>query len=156
MAANNEDTTRADERAEETAEQAVTQSAADTAAGAVQPERTPASDDAADAPGEPSAPALQFDPTDPFAVPANLIEVLRTETTSRQRSEAEDDTETSGRSRRRRPSREGGHAEEGAADASADVVSARRDEAHHASRSPSRQKAHLPVSLRDRQRQAPH
>jgi len=121
MAANNEDTTRADERAEETAAQAVTQTAADTAAGAVQPERTPASDDAADAPEEPSAPTLQFDPTDPFAVPANLIEVLRTETTSRQRSEAEDDPETSGRSRRRRPSREGGHAEEGAADASADA-----------------------------------
>ena len=54
-------------------------------------------------------------------MPANLIEVLRTETTSRQRSEAEDDPETSGRSRRRRPSREGGHAEEGAADASADA-----------------------------------
>ncbi|MDV7177338.1 MULTISPECIES: Rne/Rng family ribonuclease [Micrococcus] len=121
MAANNEDTTRADERAEETAEQAVTQTAADTAAGAVQPERTPASDDAADAPEEPSAPTLQFDPTDPFAVPANLIEVLRTETTSRQRSEAEDDPATSGRSRRRRPSREGGHAEESAADASADA-----------------------------------
>ncbi|MCV7516074.1 MULTISPECIES: Rne/Rng family ribonuclease [Micrococcus] len=121
MAANNEDTTRADERAEETAAQAVTQTAADTAAGAVQPERTPASDDVADAPEEPSAPTLQFDPTDPFAVPANLIEVLRTETTSRQRSEAEDDPETSGRSRRRRPSREGGHAEEGAADASADA-----------------------------------
>ena len=33
MAANNEDTTRADERAEETAAQAVTQTAADTAAG---------------------------------------------------------------------------------------------------------------------------
>ena len=32
MAANNEDTTRADERVEETAEQAVTQTAADTAA----------------------------------------------------------------------------------------------------------------------------
>lgn len=122
MAANNEDTTRADERAEETAAQAVTQTAADTAAGAVQPERTPASDDAADAPEEPSAPTLQVDPTDPFAVPANLIEVLRTETTSRQRSEDEDDQETSGRSRRRRrPSREGGHAEEGAADASADA-----------------------------------
>mgnify|MGYP002651553917 CR=1 FL=1 len=121
MAANNEDTTRADERAEETAAQAVTQTAADTAAGAVQPERTPASDDAADAPEEPSAPTLQVDPTDPFAVPANLIEVLRTETTSRQRSEDEDDPETSGRSRRRRPSREGGHAEEGAADASADA-----------------------------------
>ena len=90
MAANNEDTTRADERAKETAAQAVTQTAADTAAGAVQPERTPASDDAADAPEEPSAPTLQFDPTDPFAVPANLIEVLRTETTSRQRSEDED------------------------------------------------------------------
>ncbi|WP_248100462.1 Rne/Rng family ribonuclease [Micrococcus luteus] len=122
MAANNEDTTRADERAEETAAQAVTQTAADTAAGAVQPERTPASDDAADAPEEPSAPTLQVDPTDPFAVPANLIEVLRTETTSRQRSEDEDDPETSGRSRRRRrPSREGGHAEESAADASADA-----------------------------------
>ncbi|WP_236252004.1 Rne/Rng family ribonuclease [Micrococcus luteus] len=122
MAANNEDTTRADERVEETAEQAVTQTAADTAAGAVQPERTPASDDAADAPEEPSAPTLQVDPTDPFAVPANLIEVLRTETTSRQRSEDEDDPETSGRSRRRRrPSREGGRAEEGAADASADA-----------------------------------
>nr|WP_257643224.1 Rne/Rng family ribonuclease [Micrococcus luteus] len=122
MAANNEDTTRADERAEETAAQAVTRTAADTAAGAVQPERTPASDDAADAPEEPSAPTLQVDPTDPFAVPANLIEVLRTETTSRQRSEDEDDPETSGRSRRRRrPSREGGHAEEGAADASADA-----------------------------------
>lgn len=107
MAANNEDTTRADERAEETAAQAVTQTAADTAA--------------ADPAEEPSAPALQFDPTDPFAVPANLIEVLRTETTSRQRSEDEDDPETSGRSRRRRPSREGGHAEEGAADTSADA-----------------------------------
>ena len=34
MAANNEDTTRADERVEETAEQAVTQTAADTADGA--------------------------------------------------------------------------------------------------------------------------
>lgn len=122
MAANNEDTTRADERAEETAEQAVTQTAADTAAGAVQPERTPASDDAADAAEEPSAPTLQFDPTDPFAVPANLIEVLRTETTSRQRSEDEDDPESSGRSRRRRrPSREDDRAEEGAADASADA-----------------------------------
>ncbi|MCV7725477.1 Rne/Rng family ribonuclease [Micrococcus luteus] len=108
MAANNEDTTRADERAEETAGQAVTQTAADTAA--------------ADPAEEPSAPTLQVDPTDPFAVPANLIEVLRTETTSRQRSEDEDDPETSGRSRRRRrPSREGGHAEEGAADASADA-----------------------------------
>ncbi|EZP43340.1 MULTISPECIES: Rne/Rng family ribonuclease [Micrococcus] len=122
MAANNEDTTRADERAEETAEQAVTQTAADTAAGAVQPERTPASDDAADAPEEPSAPTLQVDPTDPFAVPANLIEVLRTETTSRQRSEDDDDPESSGRSRRRRsPSREDDRAEEGAADASADA-----------------------------------
>jgi len=108
MAANNEDTTRADERAEETAGQAVTQTAADTAA--------------ADPAEEPSAPTLQVDPTDPFAVPANLIEVLRTETTSRQRSEDEDDPETSGRSRRRRrPSREGGRAEEGAADASADA-----------------------------------
>lgn len=108
MAANNEDTTRADERAEETAGQAVTQTAADTAA--------------ADPAEEPSAPTLQVDPTDPFAVPANLIEVLRTETTSRQRSEDEDDPDTSGRSRRRRrPSREGGHAEEGAADASADA-----------------------------------
>nr|WP_260844567.1 Rne/Rng family ribonuclease [Micrococcus luteus] len=113
MAANNEDTTRADERAEETAEQAVTQTAADTAAGAVQPERTPASDDAADAPEEPSAPTLQFDPTDPFAVPANLIEVLRTETTSRQRSEAEDAGESEDRaegavvSRRRRRRRRG-------------------------------------------------
>lgn len=122
MAANNEDTTRADERAEETAAQAVTQTAADTAAGAVQPERTAASDDAAGPAEEPSAPTLQFDPTDPFAVPANLIEVLRTETTSRQPSEDEDDPETSGRPRRRRrPSREGGHAEEGAADASADA-----------------------------------
>ncbi|STY69180.1 Ribonuclease G [Micrococcus luteus] len=121
MAANNEDTTRADERAEETAEQAVTQTAADTAAGAVQPERTPASDDAAGPAEEPSAPTLQFDPTDPFAVPANLIEVLRTETTSRQRSEDQDDPGTSGRPRRRRPSREGGHAEEGAAAASADA-----------------------------------
>ncbi|MCC0765631.1 Rne/Rng family ribonuclease [Micrococcus luteus] len=108
MAANNEDTTRADERAEETAAQAVTQTAADTAA--------------ADPAEEPSAPTLQVDPTDPFAVPANLIEVLRTETTSRRRSEDEDDPDTSGRSRRRRrPSREGGHAEEGAADASADA-----------------------------------
>ena len=108
MAANNEDTTRADERAEETAAQAVTQTAADTAA--------------ADPAEEPSAPTLQVDPTDPFAVPANLIEVLRTETTSRQRSEDEDDPDTSGRSRRRRrPSREGGRAEEGAADASADA-----------------------------------
>ncbi|WP_419720158.1 Rne/Rng family ribonuclease [Micrococcus luteus] len=108
MAANNEDTTRADERAEETAGQAVTQTAADTAA--------------ADPAEEPSAPTLQVDPTDPFAVPANLIEVLRTETTSRQRSEDEDDPDTSGRSRRRRrPSREGGRAEEGAADASADA-----------------------------------
>ncbi|MCJ2194820.1 Rne/Rng family ribonuclease [Kaistella montana] len=121
MAANNEDTTRADERAEETAEQAVTQTAADTAAGAVQPERTPASDDAAGPAEDPSAPTLQFDPTDPFAVPANLIEVLRTETTSRQRSEDQDDPGTSGRPRRRRPSREGGHAEEGAAAASADA-----------------------------------
>ena len=86
MAANNEDTTRADERVEETAEQAVTQTAADTADGA-EPERTAASDDAADPAEEPSAPTLQVDPTDPFAVPANLIEVLRTETTSRQRSE---------------------------------------------------------------------
>lgn len=120
MAANNEDTTRADERAEETAAQAVTQTAADTAAGA-EPERTAASDDAADAPEEPSAPTLQFDPTDPFAVPANLIEVLRTETTSRQRSEDQDDPGTSGRPRRRRPSREGGHAEEGAAAASSDA-----------------------------------
>ncbi|MCV7532573.1 Rne/Rng family ribonuclease [Micrococcus luteus] len=113
MAANNEDTTRADERAEETAEQAVTQTAADTAAGAVQPERTPASDDAADAPEEPSAPTLQFDPTDPFAVPANLIEVLRTETTSRQCSEDEDAGESEDRaegavvSRRRRRRRRG-------------------------------------------------
>ena len=113
MAANNEDTTRADERVEETAEQAVTQTAADTAAGAVQPERTPASDDAADAPEEPSAPTLQFDPTDPFAVPANLIEVLRTETTSRQRSEDEDAGESEDRaegavvSRRRRRRRRG-------------------------------------------------
>ena len=108
MAANNEDTTRADERAEETAGQAVTQTAADTAA--------------ADPAEEPSAPTLQVDPTDPFAVPANLIEVLRTETTSRQRSEDEDDPDTPGRSRRRRrPSREGGRAEEGAADASADA-----------------------------------
>ena len=113
MAANNEDTTRADERVEETAEQAVTQTAADTAAGAVQPERTPASDDAADAPDEPSAPTLQFDPTDPFAVPANLIEVLRTETTSRQRSEDEDAGESEDRaegavvSRRRRRRRRG-------------------------------------------------
>ncbi|WP_423449318.1 Rne/Rng family ribonuclease [Micrococcus luteus] len=113
MAANNEDTTRADERAEETAEQAVTQTAADTAAGAVQPERTPASDDAADAPEEPSAPTLQVDPTDPFAVPANLIEVLRTETTSRQRSEDEDAGESEDRaegavvSRRRRRRRRG-------------------------------------------------
>ena len=120
MAANNEDTTRADERAEETAAQAVTQTAADTAAGA-EPERTAASDDAADAPEEPSAPTLQVDPTDPFAVPANLIEVLRTETTSRQRSEDQDDPGTSGRPRRRRPSREGGHAEEGAAAASSDA-----------------------------------
>ena len=113
MAANNEDTTRADERAKETAAQAVTQTAADTAAGAVQPERTPASDDAADAPEEPSAPTLQFDPTDPFAVPANLIEVLRTETTSRQRSEDEDAGESEDRaegavvSRRRRRRRRG-------------------------------------------------
>lgn len=113
MAANNEDTTRADERAEETAAQAVTQTAADTAAGAVQPERTPASDDAADAPEEPSAPTLQVDPTDPFAVPANLIEVLRTETTSRQRSEDEDAGESEDRaegavvSRRRRRRRRG-------------------------------------------------
>ena len=113
MAANNEDTTRADERVEETAEQAVTQTAADTAAGAVQPERTPASDDAADAPEEPSAPTLQVDPTDPFAVPANLIEVLRTETTSRQRSEDEDAGESEDRaegavvSRRRRRRRRG-------------------------------------------------
>ncbi|MCV7622536.1 Rne/Rng family ribonuclease [Micrococcus luteus] len=113
MAANNEDTTRADERAEETAEQAVTQTAADTAAGAVQPERTPASDDAADAAEEPSAPTLQVDPTDPFAVPANLIEVLRTETTSRQRSEDEDAGESEDRaegavvSRRRRRRRRG-------------------------------------------------
>ncbi len=107
MAANNEDTTRADERAEETAGQAVTQTAADTAA--------------ADPAEEPSAPTLQVDPTDPFAVPANLIEVLRTETTSRQRSEDEDDPGTSGRPRRRRPSREGGHAEEGAAAASSDA-----------------------------------
>ena len=113
MAANNEDTTRADERAEETAGQAVTQTAADTAAGAVQPERTPASDDAADAPEEPSAPTLQVDPTDPFAVPANLIEVLRTETTSRQRSEDEDAGESEDRtegavvSRRRRRRRRG-------------------------------------------------
>lgn len=74
MAANNEDTTRADERVEETAEQAVTQTAADTADGA-EPERTAASDDAADPAEEPSAPTLQVDPTDPFAVPANLIEV---------------------------------------------------------------------------------
>ncbi|MCT1812587.1 Rne/Rng family ribonuclease [Micrococcus luteus] len=113
MAANNEDTTRADERVEETAEQAVTQTAADTADGAVQPERTPASDDAADAPEGPSAPTLQFDPTDPFAVPANLIEVLRTETTSRQRSEDEDAGESEDRaegavvSRRRRRRRRG-------------------------------------------------
>ena len=113
MAANNEDTTRADERVEETAEQAVTQTAADTAAGAVQPELTPASDDAADAPEEPSAPTLQVDPTDPFAVPANLIEVLRTETTSRQRSEDEDAGESEDRaegavvSRRRRRRRRG-------------------------------------------------
>ncbi|UTT46540.1 Rne/Rng family ribonuclease [Micrococcus luteus] len=113
MAANNEDTTRADERAEETAAQAVTQTAADTAAGAVQPERTPASDDAADAPEEPSAPTLQVDPTDPFAVPANLIEVLRTETTSRQRSEDENAAESEDRaegavvSRRRRRRRRG-------------------------------------------------
>ncbi|WP_256998827.1 Rne/Rng family ribonuclease [Micrococcus luteus] len=113
MAANNEDTTRADERVEETAGQAVTQTAADTAAGAVQPERTPASDDAADAPEEPSAPTLQVDPTDPFAVPANLIEVLRTETTSRQRSEDEDAGESEDRaegavvSRRRRRRRRG-------------------------------------------------
>ncbi|MCD0173049.1 Rne/Rng family ribonuclease [Micrococcus luteus] len=112
MAANNEDTTRADERAEETAAQAVTQTAADTAAGA-EPERTAASDDAADAPEEPSAPTLQFDPTDPFAVPANLIEVLRTETTSRQRSEDEDAGESEDRaegavvSRRRRRRRRG-------------------------------------------------
>ena len=54
-------------------------------------------------------------------MPANLIEVLRTETTSRQRSEDEDDPGTSGRPRRRRPSREGGHAEEGAAAASSDA-----------------------------------
>ena len=113
MAANNEDTTRADERVEETAEQAVTQTAADTAAGAVQPERTPASDDAADPAEEPSAPTLQVDPTDPFAVPANLIEVLRTETTSRQRSEDEDAGESEDRaegavvSRRRRRRRRG-------------------------------------------------
>lgn len=113
MAANNEDTTRADERAEETAGQAVTQTAADTAAGAVQPERTPASDDAADPAEEPSAPTLQVDPTDPFAVPANLIEVLRTETTSRQRSEDEDAGESEDRaegavvSRRRRRRRRG-------------------------------------------------
>ncbi|MCV7683420.1 Rne/Rng family ribonuclease [Micrococcus luteus] len=121
MAANNEDTTRADERAEETAGQAVTQTAADTVAGA-EPEQTAASDDAAGPAEEPSAPTLQVDPTDPFAVPANLIEVLRTETTSRQRSEDEDDPETSGRSRRRRrPSREDDRAEEGAADASADA-----------------------------------
>ncbi|WHM17369.1 Rne/Rng family ribonuclease [Micrococcus yunnanensis] len=112
MAANNEDTTRADERAEETAAQAVTQTAADTAAGA-EPERTAASDDAADAPEEPSAPTLQVDPTDPFAVPANLIEVLRTETTSRQRSEDEDAGESEDRaegavvSRRRRRRRRG-------------------------------------------------
>ena len=112
MAANNEDTTRADERVEETAEQAVTQTAADTAAGA-EPERTAASDDAADAPEEPSAPTLQVDPTDPFAVPANLIEVLRTETTSRQRSEDEDAGESEDRaegavvSRRRRRRRRG-------------------------------------------------
>ncbi|WP_456301660.1 Rne/Rng family ribonuclease [Micrococcus luteus] len=113
MAANNEDTTRADERAEETAEQAVTQTAADTAAGVVQPERTAASDDAADSAEEPSTPTLQFDPTDPFAVPANLIEVLRTETTSRQRSEGEDAAESEDRtegavvSRRRRRRRRG-------------------------------------------------
>ena len=113
MAANNEDTTRADERAKETAAQAVTQTAADTAAGAVQPERTPASDDAADPAEEPSAPTLQVDPTDPFAVPANLIEVLRTETTSRQRSEDEDAGESEDRaegavvSRRRRRRRRG-------------------------------------------------
>ena len=85
----------------------MTQTAADTAA--------------ADPAEEPSAPTLQVDPTDPFAVPANLIEVLRTETTSRQRSEDEDDPGTSGRPRRRRPSREGGHAEEGAAAASSDA-----------------------------------
>ncbi|MCM3576579.1 Rne/Rng family ribonuclease [Micrococcus luteus] len=121
MAANNEDTTRADERVEETAAQAVTQTAADTVAGA-EPEQTAASDDAAGPAEEPSAPTLQVDPTDPFAVPANLIEVLRTETTSRQRSEDEDDSESSGRSRRRRrPSREDDRAEEGAADASADA-----------------------------------
>ncbi|WP_239664481.1 Rne/Rng family ribonuclease, partial [Micrococcus luteus] len=112
MAANNEDTTRADERVEETAEQAVTQTAADTAAGA-EPERTAASDDAADPAEEPSAPTLQVDPTDPFAVPANLIEVLRTETTSRQRSEDEDAGESEDRaegavvSRRRRRRRRG-------------------------------------------------
>ena len=99
MAANNEDTTRADERAEETAGQAVTQTAADTAA--------------ADPAEEPSAPTLQVDPTDPFAVPANLIEVLRTETTSRQRSEDEDAGESEDRaegavvSRRRRRRRRG-------------------------------------------------
>ncbi|WP_260851111.1 Rne/Rng family ribonuclease [Micrococcus luteus] len=112
MAANNEDTTRADERVEETAEQAVTQTAADTADGA-EPERTAASDDAADPAEEPSAPTLQVDPTDPFAVPANLIEVLRTETTSRQRSEDEDAGESEDRaegavvSRRRRRRRRG-------------------------------------------------
>ncbi|MCV7627465.1 Rne/Rng family ribonuclease [Micrococcus luteus] len=99
MAANNEDTTRADERAEETAGQAVTQTAADTAA--------------ADPAEEPSAPTLQVDPTDPFAVPANLIEVLRTETTSQQRSEDEDAGESEDRaegavvSRRRRRRRRG-------------------------------------------------
>lgn len=112
MAANNEDTTRADERVEETAAQAVTQTAADTADGA-EPERTAASDDAADPAEEPSAPTLQVDPTDPFAVPANLIEVLRTETTSRQRSEDEDAGESEDRaegavvSRRRRRRRRG-------------------------------------------------
>ena len=112
MAANNEDTTRADERVEETAEQAVTQTAADTADGA-EPERTAASDDAADPAEEPSAPTLQVDPTDPFAVPANLIEVLRTETTSRQPSEDEDAGESEDRvegavvSRRRRRRRRG-------------------------------------------------
>lgn len=108
----------------------VTQAQADAAEGADAPERTAEAADLEDEaetdtaaepePDEaPGAPALQFDPTDPFAVPANVMEILRTEKSERRpaRDErpargAEDEDEAPGRSRRRRrPSRDRDQAE---------------------------------------------
>ena len=108
----------------------VTQAQADAAEGADTPERTAVAADLEDeaetdtaaepeTDEAPGAPALQFDPTDPFAVPANVMEILRTEKSERRpaRDErpargAEDEDEAPGRSRRRRrPSRERDQAE---------------------------------------------